>query len=128
NAPPAGAPGVFVRQVDTEVQFPYPLIEGLEVWEFHVDWESPSLSTFVGPTHVAVTGFDSTVCAGMATFSCIPQPSGLDPLDSMAPFMMYRLQYRNVGDQEALGGNFTVDVPGTDVAGVRWFELRRTAN
>jgi hypothetical protein len=37
---------------------------------------------------------------------------------------MFRLQYRNFGDYEAMVTNHTVDVDGADRAGVRWYELR----
>ena len=37
---------------------------------------------------------------------------------------MYRLQYRNFGTHESLVVNHTVDVDGTDHAGVRWYEIR----
>jgi len=38
---------------------------------------------------------------------------------------MYRLQYRNFGTHETLVVNHSVDVDGTDRAGVRWYELRK---
>ena len=41
---------------------------------------------------------------------------------------MYRLAYRNFGGHEALVSNLTVDVDGTDRAGVRWFEVRKTGS
>ena len=37
---------------------------------------------------------------------------------------MYRLKYRNFGDHQTLVASHTVDATGTDVAGVRWYELR----
>ena len=39
---------------------------------------------------------------------------------------MFRLAYRNFGSYEALVGNFVTDVDGNDLAGVRWFELRKS--
>ena len=41
--------------------------------------------------------------------------------------ILHRLQYMNHGGLETLVGNFTVDTDATDLAGIRWFELRRTA-
>src|ERR1051325_5166981 len=37
---------------------------------------------------------------------------------------MYRLAYRNFGDHESLVTNHTVDVDGTEHAGIRWLEFR----
>jgi hypothetical protein len=38
---------------------------------------------------------------------------------------MWRLQYRNFGTYEAMVTNHTVDADGSDLAGIRWYELRR---
>jgi hypothetical protein len=129
TAPPTGAPAIFLRHRDDELHAPPGTPQdALELWEFHVDWDSPWLSTFSGPTLVPMAEFDSTVCAGDAMFACIPQPSGSNPLDTANAVVMWRPQYRNFGDHESLTGNFTVDATGHDVAGIRWFELRRTTN
>jgi hypothetical protein len=75
--------------------------------------------------------FDST-CA--TTANCIPQPdfdilgSPSPGLDALADRLMYRLQYRNFGTHETLVLNHTVDVDGTDHAGIRWYELRNTGS
>jgi PKD repeat protein len=39
---------------------------------------------------------------------------------------MYRLQYRNFGSHQTMVVNHTVDVNGSDRAGVRWYELRNS--
>ena len=41
---------------------------------------------------------------------------------------MNRLGYRNFGAHQTLVGNLTTDVNGADLAGVRWFELRKTGS
>jgi Ca2+-binding RTX toxin-like protein len=38
---------------------------------------------------------------------------------------MYRLQYRNFGTHESLVVNHDVDINGADLAGIRWYELRK---
>ncbi len=40
---------------------------------------------------------------------------------------MWRLQFRNFGTHEAMVVNHTVDADGNDLAGIRWYELRRAA-
>jgi len=42
--------------------------------------------------------------------------------------IMYRLQYRNFGTYRTLVTTQTVDVDGTDHAGIRWFEVRDTGS
>jgi Bacterial Ig domain len=131
--PPAGSPNYFV-QVDDGVWFTPPVPDRLQVWPFHVDWTTPTNSTF-GPVGATDTGvvlptapFDSNMCGYSP--NCIPQP-GTDPfgdpappVDALADRLMYRLAYRNFGDHESLVLNHTVDVDGTDHAGVRWYEVR----
>jgi hypothetical protein len=41
---------------------------------------------------------------------------------------MFRAQYRNFGSHETLLLNHSVDATGQDIAGVRWYELRRPPN
>src|SRR5262249_18152152 len=67
--------------------------------------------------------FDSNLCGFQA--NCIPQPGTSRRLDAISDRLMYRLQYRNFGDHESLVANHTVDVDGTDHAGVCWYELRK---
>ncbi len=68
---------------------------------------------------------DPSMC-GMAR-NCIPQPGTTNKLDAISDRLMYRLQYRNFGGYETLVSNHTVDVDGTDHAGIHWFELRKDA-
>ncbi len=125
--PPAGAPGLFMRQRDTEVHGPagYPSQDILETYAFHVDWTTPANSTFTKQSDILTAEFDSTLC-GLTSFSCIPQPGTSVRLDPLREVVMWRLGYRNFGSREVLVGNFVTDVNGSDRAGVRWFELRKT--
>jgi hypothetical protein len=47
-------------------------------------------------------------------------------VDSLATWIMWRLQYRDFGDHQSMVVNHTIDVDGADHAGVRWYELRDT--
>jgi uncharacterized repeat protein (TIGR01451 family) len=132
--PPAGAPNPFV-QVDDGVWFNPTVPDRLQIWPFHVDWVTPSNSTF-GPNPpgsslgivLETAPFDSNMCGYQP--NCIPQPGfdilGLPSpgLDAISDRLMYRLQYRNFGTHETLVVNHTVDVNGADLAGIRWYELR----
>ena len=66
---------------------------------------------------------DPSMC-GMAR-NCIPQPGTTNRLDAISDRLMHRLQYRNFGGYETLVSNHTVDVDGSDHAGIHWFELRK---
>jgi len=90
----------------------------LNLFKFHVDFTTPSNSTFAGPAAIPVTPF-SQACGGG---TCIPQPGTTQQLDSVGDRLMFRLAYRNFGDHESLVVNHSV-MAGSSV-GVRWYEIR----
>ena len=91
----------------------------LNLWKFHVDWNTPANTTLTGPISIPVTAFN-TACGGG---TCIPQPGTTQQLDSLADRLMYRLAYRNFGDHESLVVTHSVTA-GTTASGLRWYEIR----
>ena len=116
--PPEGAPNPFA-QVDDDA-WGY-LQDQLQVGNFHVDWNTPTNSTFTFDSTLPTAVFDSNMCG--YSRNCIPQPGGT-PVDAISDLLMYRLQYRNFGPHQTMVVNHTVDVDGSDHAGIRWYELR----
>src|SRR5207247_2661903 len=110
--PPAGEPNFYLQMVAPS---------NLNLLKFHVDFTTPSNSTFTGPTAIPVASF-SEACGGG---TCIPQPGTTQQLDSLGDRLMFRLAYRNLGDHESLVVNHSVTA-GSSV-GVRWYELRTPA-
>jgi hypothetical protein len=108
TAPPAGSPNYMV----------YFGTNNLNLYKFHVDFTTPSNSTFTGPTVISVAAF-SPLCGGG---TCVPQPGTTQQLDSLADRLMYRLAYRNFGTHESLVVNHSV-VAGSS-GGVRWYEIQ----
>jgi hypothetical protein len=108
TAPPAGSPNYMA----------YFGTNNLNLFKFHVDFATPSNSTFTGPTVINVAAF-SPLCGGG---TCVPQPSVTQQLDSLADRLMYRLAYRNFGTHESLVVNHSV-VAGSS-GGVRWYEIQ----
>jgi uncharacterized repeat protein (TIGR01451 family) len=100
-------------------------VDRLEIWEFAVDFATPANSSFNLAQSIPITPFNYTVC-GWFNFNCIRQLGTAQRLDAVSEWPMWRLPYRNFGSHEVLVGNFSIDVTGTQVAGIRWFELRRT--
>ena len=107
--PPSGSPN-YVVGLGTSTSLRY--------WKFHVDWTTPSNSTFAGPASLTVASY-SRACNGG---TCIPQSGTTQRLDSLADRVMYRLAYRNFGDHEALVVNHSVSAGLS--TGIRWYELR----
>src|SRR5882762_3035096 len=107
--PPTGEPNFYLQMVAPS---------NLNLFKFHVDFTTPSNSTFTGPTAIPVAPF-SEACGGR---TCIPQPGTTQQLDSLGDRLMFRLAYRNFGDHESLVVNHAV-MAGSSV-GVRWYEIR----
>ena len=95
-----------------------------------MDWNNTANSTFTGPDIINLTddgyAFDSNMCDYYTPDyrNCIPQPDTMQGVDAISDRLMFRLQYRNFITHETLVTNHTVDSNGTDLAGIRWYEIR----
>jgi len=112
TAPPTGAPN-YLLDLGTNA---------LNLWKFHVNWTTPSLSTLTGPTKIVVAAF-SKACGGL---QCIPQPppGTSSGLDSLADRLMHRLSYRNFGTHQSLVAVHSVNPPTNSYSAIRWYEIR----
>ncbi len=121
--PPVGTPNFFVRHVDGER---FGGNDRLEVFAFSVDWANPMGSTFVQVGDLPTMPFDSVLYSASLLGACVPQPGTAVQLETLTVWLMWRLQYRHFGTHEAMVVNHTVDANGQDLAGIRWYELRRS--
>src|SRR6516164_728928 len=114
TAPPTGSPEYYLS-LD-------PNRASLDMWQFHVDFGTPSNSTFTGPTNIPVAPF-KPACPNRSGV-CIPQLGTTQVLDSLSDRLMYRLAYRNFGSHESLVVAHSVYPPNSAYAGIRWYEIR----
>ncbi|HEV2381143.1 MAG TPA: hypothetical protein VG206_15285 [Terriglobia bacterium] len=114
TAPPSGSPN-YQMELGTSTK--------LNLFKFHVDFVTPTNSTFTGPTPLTVPSY-TDACA--STGDCVVQPSPGEKLDSLGDRLMFRLAYRNFGTFESLVANHSVKPSGSGaaVSGVRWYEVR----
>ena len=93
------------------------------LYQFHVDFVTPTNSTFTGPVQLTVPSY-TDACA--TTGACIVQPTGGEKLDALGDRLMYRLAYRNFGSHESMVVNHSIKGSGTGAApaAVRWYEIR----
>jgi len=123
--PPQGTPEYVVQVQDSNLGFP---AGRLQVYEFHVDWNSPSSSRLTPTASLIPEPFNSKACTDQA---CIKQRGTTNTLDSLSyGYMMQRLTYRNFGTYQTLLFNHTVAADGDQShnhAGIRWYELRKPA-
>jgi len=124
--PPApGTPNFYARPVDGGL---FGGADRLEIFEFHVDWGVPANTTFTLVQTLNPSAFSSDICAGANLFNnCINQPANAALKEALSVWPMGPLHYRNFGGYETLVFNHTVDVNGAGLAGVRWYELRRSS-
>lgn len=123
-APPAGAPAMFMRHADDAWSGVGAGNDRLEIWRMTVDFTTPANSVVAGPDYLPVQSFDSSV-GGYSCFCGVTQQGSTNTLDPIREVVMNRAQYRNMGAYETIVCSHVVDV-GSDRAGVRWYELRRT--
>jgi hypothetical protein len=122
--PPAGMPNTFMEIGDSAWDPGNIPNDGIEVYDFHVDWSNTAASTFTARPRIPVAAFDGVLCSFN---SCVPQAGTAQKLDTLADRGMWRLAMRNFGDHLGAVFNHTVDV-GTNVSAIRWYELRSTVS
>jgi hypothetical protein len=108
--PPAGSPCYFAHLRTFSSQ-------NFEVYEFDVNWDTPSSSTFTMVSNLSTASFNPNI-------NGVPQPGTSTRLDDLGMMLMYRLQYRNFGTYQTLVANHTVNA-GAGRTGIRWYELRK---
>jgi hypothetical protein len=122
--PPSGEPNYFMyfdNWSSATQQY-------LKIWSFHVDWTTPSNSTFAQTFQLTTAAFNSTLCSDDITGRgrCIPEPGGTGnsyKLEDLADRLMFRNQYRSFGSYQTMVTCHTVNASGGQ-AGCRWYELR----
>ncbi len=122
-APATGEPNHFLTFYDDAWGGSHS--DELLLFDLSVDWSTGS-GSFTGPTTIDLSAagyaFDSNLCA--YSRNCIPQPGTAQGLDALSSRLMYPLQYRSLDGTPTLVATHTVDVNGSDHAGIRWYELQ----
>ena len=104
--PPAGAPNIMIAAGASQLRRQFS-DDGLYVYKFHVDWETPEKTTVSEPVKIAVAPYHY-LCNGQLT-SCVPQPGTDRRLDAQGDKIMQRLVYRNVNGRESIVGLHSVN-------------------
>ena len=114
--PPATGTPNFFMELDPDGS------ANLSMFAFHVDFNTPTNSTFTGPTLIPVPAFTPLCQNAGGHNDCVPQPTaGSDPLEALSDRLMYRLVYRNFGDHTTLLVSHSI-VAGSS-GGPRWYEI-----
>jgi hypothetical protein len=133
--PALGTPNIFAIYTATVFG---DLHDALRLFDFHVNFANPGLSTFTERTEspLLVAAFDPLNPSGRADIEQPPPAVAADNLDSIGDRLMYRLQYRNRNGVESIVAVHTVNVglhftdhfptPSEHQAAPRYYELRRS--
>jgi PKD repeat protein len=116
-----GSPGLFITLNDDAVGGG---LDQLWIYELAVNWTTPASSTFTRSQQLNVAAFNSNFGN---TWDNITQPGTTQKLDAIPMVIMNTPQYRNFGTYQTLVCCHTVNVDGSNLAGIRWYELRRTS-
>jgi hypothetical protein len=116
---PAGKPGIFMILNEDGYAGG---TDQLWIMELGVNWTTPYLSTFNRTQQINVAAFSGAINTG---WNNIDQPGTIQRLCAVSDIVMNAPQYRNFGTHETMVLCHTVDASGTNIAGMRWYELRR---
>lgn len=132
-APPAGRDEFYVSIQNPPNDGKSTTSNSINLWDFHLDWQQPSNSTFTNSS-LPVTTYEpgcynlpqptNTICVLQPTS---PPQGGHYKIDSVGDRLMPRLAYRNFGTYESFLVSHTIRVAentGNNRTGVRWYELR----
>ncbi len=119
---PEGSPGLFIAFNDDAIGGGS---DQLWIYALSVDWDALGNSTFARVQQIDVAAFDSNFGTN---WNNIAQQGTPQKLDAIPQVIMNVPQYRNFGSYETIVCCHTVDVDGTNHAGIRWYELRRTGS
>jgi hypothetical protein len=95
----------------------------VKIWEVSVDWVTPGNSSISAPVQIPVSAFDSEF---NQFWNDIEQPGTNSKLDGIPGAFMYPASYMEFSGYNSVVLNHTVDINGSDHAGIRWYEFRET--
>jgi hypothetical protein len=117
--PPEGAPNIMMATGGMQLRGDFG-DDGIYVWQFHVDWETPANTRLLGSEKIPVAPYHY-LCDGQLT-TCVRQPGTDRHLDAQGDKLMARLVYRNVNGRESIVAVHSVATLAGG-GGVRWYEF-----
>ncbi|HMJ47219.1 MAG TPA: hypothetical protein VK498_07810, partial [Ferruginibacter sp.] len=123
--PPAGTGGLIAYMQDDSWTSTTADRDSIGLFEFRVNFTSPSLSNVITRSSLATAAYISTVCTATRG-QCITQPGTTVKVEALHQKIYNQPIYRNFGGYEGIVLNHAVD-RGGNIAGLRWYELRKTS-
>lgn len=124
TAPPAGSGGLIGYIADDAWTTTTADVDSIGLLEFKVNFTNASLSSVLTKASMATAAYKSDICTATRG-RCIPQPGSTIALEALHQKVQNQPVYRNFGTYEGIAFTHLVD-KGTNIAGIRWYELRKT--
>jgi Secretion system C-terminal sorting domain/Bacterial pre-peptidase C-terminal domain/Fibronectin type III domain len=120
--PPTGSGGLIAYMNDNV--WSGSTVDSIGLFEFKVNFTTPSATTVTTKSSLAVTAYKSDICTATRG-QCITQPGTTTRVEALQQKIMNQPIYRNFGGYEGIVMSHVVD-KGTNISGVRWYELTKT--
>ena len=120
--PPAGTGGLIAYMNDNA--WSGSATDSIGLFEFKVNFTTPSSSTVSTKSSLAVTAYKSDICT-TTRGQCITQPGTTTKVEALHQKIMNQPIYRRFGAYEGIVLSHVVD-KGSNISGARWYELRKT--
>lgn len=124
SLPPAGTGGLIAYMADDAWTSTTSDVDSIGMFEFKVNFTTPALTTVTVKSSLAVSAFKSDICT-TTRGQCITQPGTTTKVEALHQKIMNQPIYRNFAGYEGIVLSHVVD-KGTNISGVRWYELRKT--
>jgi hypothetical protein len=125
--PPAGTGGLFAFMQDDAWTSTTSDKDSIGLFEFNVNFSSPSLSRARQISSLLAAPFKSNICEDIIPGNCITQQNDEERvLQATHQRVMNQPLYRNFGTHQGIVMTHIVD-RGGEISGIRWYELRKTS-
>lgn len=123
--PPAGSGGLIAYMQDNVWTSSTTDVDSIGLLEFNVNFTTPSLSTVTTKSSLAASPFIAYICSATRG-QCISQPGSSVKVEALDERIMNQPVYRRFAGYEGIVLTHSANI-GSDISGVRWYELRKTS-
>lgn len=124
TTPAPGTGGLIAYMFDNAWTTSTTDVDSIGLLEFDVDFNNAANSTVSALSSMTATSFKSDICTATRG-RCISQPGSTIALEALHQKVQNQPVYRSFAGYEGIVMTHAVD-KGTNIAGVRWYELRKT--
>ncbi len=124
SLPPSGTGGLIAYMADDAWTSTTSDVDSIGILEFKVDFVTPANSRVTTKASLATVAYKSDICT-TTRGQCITQPGTSVKVEALHQKIMNQPIYRNFAGYEGIVMSHVVD-KGSNISGVRWYELRKT--